>query len=590
MSFDPVTVEVVRAHSWPAVIRPAEAPWAVRPAVWAVLAAAVVAGAGVITGDLVATGLAYFGVACSAVFVTWGAYRARVISLAAQAGGAVAGIVAGVAVADSVPAKLALAAAVALVSGMVGTIGPSTTAAGLMAVIGVAFGEFARVDRPGWEQGFWYLVGTLVLAVFALGGWPAQRDRAAWDAVAAVFDRAALLVQHIGQDDASRARLELATASAASRTEVFDYRLRSQFGAHGSTQRLRLASDEADQVALAAADWFASGRSVSDVAAEVVDGLRQAASDTRNRRVPTIPPPLAIAVPVARTVRPLLIRTRGALRLASTRPAALAGIRLAICMTVATAVTCALHTESHSFWLPLTVAVAVRPEYASVFVRTVNRVAGTVAGALLAAGAIAVLGSGWPAAIAAAVSLGFAALARPRLYGLSVVGITCSALLSSCIGSADPINPAVRLLDTLIGCIIAIVLGYLLWPGRHQTPVALTETAAAVTAYLDQAVIAPGERRDWTEVRDRAYELAHRSRQRAQAALLDPQPVRDYANRVLPGALALETLVDEVTTIGNRTDSGGAPPSEQEMTKLIERIRTAARPVRPLDEASADFT
>ncbi len=97
MSFDPVTVEVVRAHSWPAVIRPADAPWAVRQAVWAVLAAAVVAGAGVITGDLVATGLAYFGVACSAVFVTWGVYRARVISLAAQAGGAVAGIVAGVA-------------------------------------------------------------------------------------------------------------------------------------------------------------------------------------------------------------------------------------------------------------------------------------------------------------------------------------------------------------------------------------------------------------------------------------------------------------------------------------------------------------
>jgi hypothetical protein len=134
------------------------------------------------------------------------------------------------------------------------------------------------------------------------------------------------------------------------------------------------------------------------------------------------------------------------------------------------------------------------------------------------------------------------------------------------------------------------VLGYLLWPGRHQTPVALTETAAAVTAYLDQAVLAPGERRDWTEVRDRAYEFAHRSRQLAQAALLDPSPARAYANRVLPSALALETLVDEVTAIANRTDAGSAPPSASELAELTKRIWTAARPVRPLDEASADTT
>jgi uncharacterized membrane protein YccC len=548
----------------------------VRPAIWAVLAAGVVAGAGVITGDLVATGLAYFGVACSAVFVTSGAYRTRVISLAAQAGGAAIGIVLGAAVADSVPAKLTLAAAVAMVSGMAGAIGQLTTSAALMAVIGVAFGEFARVDRPGWEQGAWYLAGTLVLAVFALAGWPAQRDHAAWDAVATVFDRAAVLIEHIGEDDAANARLELAAASAASRTEVFDHRLRPQFGAHGSAHRLRLASEAADQVALAAAAFFASGRSPTDVDDDVVDGLRRAADDSRNRRVPIIAPALAIAAPVTRSVRPLLTRARGALRVATARPAVLAGVRLALCLTIATAVTCALHTESHSFWLPLTVAVAVRPEYASVFVRTVNRVAGTVAGALLAAGTIAVLGSGWPAALAAALALGFAALARPRLYALSVVGITCSALLSSCIGSADPINPAVRLIDTLIGCVIAIVFGYLLWPGRHQAPVALTETADAVTAYLDQAVMAPGARRDWVEVRDRAYELAHRTRQRAQAALLDPPPARDYANRVLPGALALETLVDEVTSIGTRTDCGATPPSAPEMTDLTERIRSAA--------------
>lgn len=568
-------VEVLRAPSLPAALRPTAAPWAVRPALWAVLGAGVVASAGVVRGDLVTTGLAYFGVACAAVLVTSGVYRARVISLACQAGGATVGIVLGVAVADSVPAKVAVAAAVAMLSGMIGAVGRLATAGALMAVIGLSFGEFARVQLPGWEQGTWYLVGTFVLAVFALAGWPVYRDRAAWAAVAAVFDGAASLVAHIGRDGSSTSRLELAAASAASRTEVFDHRLNSRFGTRGSGRRLRQAADVADQAALAAAALLASelaDAGVADGLRGVVDGLRRAATDSRSRKIPTLPTSLAGAEPIVRQVRPLMVRARVAVQVATDRSALLAGLRLAVCMTAASAITCALHTESHSFWLPLTVAVAVRPEYASVFVRIVNRVAGTAAGALLAAGAIAVLGSGWPVAVAAAVSLGFAVLAVPKLYGLSVVGVTCSALLSSCIGAADPISPPTRLLDTLIGCAIAIVLGYLIWPDRHTAPVVLTKTAIALTAYLEQAVRPPHQRRDWTAVRDRAYRLAHQSRQAAQAALLDPQPIHEYAVEVLPRALNLENLVDEVTMIANLIDSGAPPPPDQEAIELNKRI------------------
>jgi len=246
-------------------------------------------------------------------------------------------------------------------------------------------------------------------------------------------------------------------------------------------------------------------------------------------------------------------------------------------MAIATAVTCALHHESHSFWLPLTVAVAVRPEYASVFVRTINRAAGTALGALFAAGAIAVLVSGWPVAIAAAISLAFAVLAAPKLYGLAVVGVTCSALLSSCIGVADPINPAVRLLDTLIGCAIAIVFGYLVWPDRKATPMVWPETADAITSYLQLAVTPPEERRHWIAVRDRAYQTAHQSRQSAQAALLEPL-ARMSAAEALPRALALEALVDEVTALANLIDSGAPTPTSQEMSDLTERILAAARP------------
>jgi len=229
----------VQADWIPAALRPTSAPWAVRPAIWALVAAAVVAGAGVLTGDLKATGLAYFGVACAAVFVTSGVYRTRAISLLCQGIGAAAGIVVGVSVADSVPAKVAVAAAVAMLSGMLGTIGRLSTAGALMAVVGLSFGEFARVRMPGWEQGSWYLIGTLVVAACALAGWPFYRDRAAWVAVAAVFDRAADLMQHPGGDQACAYRIELAAASAASRSEVFDHRLSLRSGMRGAGRKPR---------------------------------------------------------------------------------------------------------------------------------------------------------------------------------------------------------------------------------------------------------------------------------------------------------------------------------------------------------------
>ncbi len=563
----------------PAALRPTAAAWAVRPAIWALLAAAVVAGTGVVIGDRVAVGLAYFGVACAAVFVTSGVYRTRALALLGQGIGAAAGIILGVAVADDdVIVKIAVAAAVAMVSGLVGAIGRLTTAGALMTVIGLGFGEFARVRMPGWEQGLWYLAGTAVVAVCALAGWPVYRDRAAWSAIAAVFDRSADLLQY--PDDSTK-RGDLAAASALCRTEVHDHRLAGRVMRH-SRQDLEAAAGTAEQAALVAAASFASDHATP--APDVVEALRHAAQNCRDRRVPNLPASVSTRAPVARRVRPLPARLGSAARVATTRRALVAGSRLTLCMAIATAVTCALHNESHSFWLPLTVAVAVRPEYGSVYVRTLNRVAGTAAGALLAAAAIAALGSGWPVAIAAAMSLAFAVLAAPKLYGLAVVGVTCSALLSSCIGAADPISPAVRLLDTVIGCAIAIVFGYLIWP-RRSSVVSLREPAAAVTAYLRLAVMAPDERHDWTAVRDRAYQLVHQSRQQAQAAVLEPRSARIGADARLSAAFILETLVDEVTAIADRVDAGAPPPTDVEVTELINRIEAAATPPRLGDEA-----
>lgn len=162
-------------------------------------------------------------------------------------------------------------------------------------------------------------------------------------------------------------------------------------------------------------------------------------------------------------------RVASGLRSLQSRDVRDSGARLGVCMGVATALSVGLHGTSHSFWLPLTVAVIMRPEYASIFVRTVNRVCGTIVGAAVATVVLLVVPTGVGVAVGAAVALAFAILMAPKLYGLNVIGVTAAALLAASIGSVDDVLPLVRLLDTALGALIAVTFGYLLWPGSRRS-------------------------------------------------------------------------------------------------------------------------
>jgi uncharacterized membrane protein YccC len=163
--------------------------------------------------------------------------------------------------------------------------------------------------------------------------------------------------------------------------------------------------------------------------------------------------------------------------------------------------------------------------------------------------------------------------AAPKLYGLSVIGITASALLSASIGTDDPVYPALRLVDTLAGCAVALVFGYLLWPGRRSLPFAARPARAAsdAVAYLQQAVRRPGERRGWPRVRDQAYWSVHLYRASVSAALADPPPVSVAAAQSLPVAVALEDVVDGITSLADVVPPP-TPSSDGEVEALAAAI------------------
>ena len=565
-----------------AALRPSGARWAVWPALWAIGTAALIAGFGVLIGQLQLVGLAYLGAACAVVFLHSGFYRARWWAWVAQAFGGAVGISVGALVFPGFGIGQTVVAGVAgAISGMVGGTWPSAPAFGLMLSIGLAFGQFGGSSLPWWQQALCYLVGTSIAAMSVLAPWAFHRDQPERRAQANVYYAAADLCAVVGTEAAGAARNRLAAASAVARTA------RDRRGA--------------DRVAFAAATLYAEGRPVP---ASAIAAIRRAGEQIEESAPASVafseadaggdPGLVELADALSRepqrpgAPRQTSQRLSGLMRAATSRDSLANGLRIGLCLAVATAMAAVMQDRLHGFWIPLTTAVIVRPEYASVFVRTVNRIFGTVIGALLATGVLAVLSSGLPLVIATALALGFVVLSAPKLYGFSVIGITTSALLSRSIGQVDPVAPIFRLQDTLIGAAIAIVFGYLLWPGARRYPAYAQLSGALESAhdYLNEAVKPAAQRRHWQSVRAEAYRLAHRARATAEAAVLEPPPVSSVAVRVIPIAVELEDTVDAITAVGSAVDAGrDSATLIPEVCHRLENLDHAAAAVESLPRA-----
>jgi uncharacterized membrane protein YccC len=145
------------------------------------------------------------------------------------------------------------------------------------------------------------------------------------------------------------------------------------------------------------------------------------------------------------------------------RRIAAAALRLGLCVAVAEGVA-NLRGVERGYWIPLTVAIVLRPEFGDVVVRSVGRAVGTLVGASAAAGVLALMGTGWgvvPIVALLAASLPFAVR---RHFVLLATGISAVVVLlvASVVGHGTSIAVA-RIVDTTIGCGIVLVVGYALW-------------------------------------------------------------------------------------------------------------------------------
>ena len=257
-----------------------------------------------------------------------------------------------------------------------------------------------------------------------------------------------------------------------------------------------------------------------------------------------------------------------AVRLAAGRVNWIFTLRLMACMGAAGVVSEVLPLQ-RSYWVPLTVAIVLKPDYGSVFARALQRGIGTVVGAVAGAVLLVLVHGAWlliPFGVLAAL-LPFG---RSRNYGLLATFLTPLVVVL-----IDLLNPGGwqlagdRLIDTLIGCAIVLLVGFAPWPMSWYShlPGQYARAALDVCQYLEVALSAgPGPGSGPGGAAPPARSRMRRSTYRAladlraefQRTMSEPPSISRRATAWWPAVIALEQVMDAITATALAVSRGAA--------------------------------
>jgi len=208
----------------------------------------------------------------------------------------------------------------------------------------------------------------------------------------------------------------------------------------------------------------------------------------------------------------------------------------------------------HGFWVPMTTAIVLKPDFAGTFSFGLLRVAGTLAGLVLTTALVHyALSDVWAQLVfLALLSIGFRMLTTMN-YGLGVMALTgLIVLLLAFYGVAPGETMLVRGVATAIGCGFAL-LAYAVWPTWEQLRPSLATMIESYRVYFSTLFDGGADAR-----RD-ARTASRSARTNAQASLdrLRGEPKRDTklialaesvfanANRFVRASMALEAVLQD---------------------------------------------
>ncbi|GAB2736777.1 FUSC family protein [Kitasatospora kifunensis] len=554
------------------------------------------------------------------------AYRLRVFNIAVPQLFAAAGLALGEQVHGHGWAAVAALTGLALVAGMMSTIGAVSSAAGLNVLLMAVIGAGLPFPPPWWRGPGLILLGAGLILAMALLAWPARSGVPERAAVAQAYQETANLLDAAGGADWSEARARLTRALDHAYDLLLSRRALAPGRSRGMSRLIALLNAVTPLVETAPAVHAAGGHLGAQLAAEV----RRIAAAVANRT--PLPPPAAdgasataSAGPVERAAAAAVLHAHEVLAGAYEDPAAAPvphpapllvrmrertrevllsadswhyGLRLALCLGLAQTLV-SIVAVPRSYWVPLTVTFVLKPDFGSVFSRAVLRALGTVVGLVLAAAVLeTVPRGGWEAPVVAVLAAALPVVSR-RSYGLQTVVITPLILILSDLLSHQGVHLLVpRLLDSLLGCAIVLVAGYALWPESWHSRVGarLADAVDDVARYLECAFTGGGADASFAssppgagppagpssraKLRRRLYRDLAGLRTEFQRALGEPPPMGARAAAWWPLLVAVERVIDAGTAAAVQTAQGAQPPQPAEVAAVAADLRALATAIR----------
>ncbi|MCC5660907.1 FUSC family protein [Nostoc sp. XA010] len=165
-------------------------------------------------------------------------------------------------------------------------------------------------------------------------------------------------------------------------------------------------------------------------------------------------------------------------------------LRLALITTLAELLA-SLFQLPRGYWITLTALVALKPNFGGTSQTTVQRVVGTILGAIIGIALVLLVKNSFAIAVCFLLLVFVAMSVRSLSYSLFIILLTPAIiLLLNIISSGGWKVGILRIFDSLAGGVLALLGSYLLFPRweRQQLPAQLEKTIRANLAYFQQVI------------------------------------------------------------------------------------------------------
>jgi uncharacterized membrane protein YccC len=572
-----------------------------------------------------------------------GTLRARVrrVGTATVFGGAV-----GIAVGSLIHGRgwiaVIVLVAVAAVSSLMARFGGTGSVTGLQLMVytAVSLGPLGEL-RPWWHTALGFIVGGAWSLVLLVPGWLWSPRGVEQRLVANVYHAIAADLRAIGTPETAVAHRNVTAELNTAYDAMLTWRAVSG-GRSRRAMRLMGILNVSHQMVEAAGALRSEDAPPPELIPALIDRLADAITERETpRQLPPVPvawsaSPGALAlreamVALTRVIsgnwdpssaslvpsRPSLAeRTRA--QFATVQEDLLGGwiawtftIRLMLCTAVA-GVVIEVAPLTRSYWVVLTVATVLKPDFGSVFARALQRGAGTVIGAVLGAVILAVVPYGPWLLVPFGILAALLPYGKARHFGLSAVFLTpFVVLLIDLLDNTGWHLAGDRALDTVIGSVIVLLVGYAPWPvsWHARLPEQFAATLRTVTLYMTESLVpvlprgenppqtpsgsppgpqapGPGERATpRSRLRRRAFRSLADLRAEFQRAMSEPESVSRRARVWWPAVVGLEELVDAITGEYLAISRGAPAPAAKSVHRIagtLTAIADAMEAGRPL--------